>query len=258
MTSKRDSAWLSVERQKAAFEELLNRYPLDESEAALQEVLAARKVLFWRAGDPIEPLRALLARGGVLAIPTESSYGLGADPRNPEGVEAIYRIKGREGGKPLPVVVSGMEQLRDLGIDPGLPILEALAACWPAPLTAVLPIARPLPAAAGEPALAVRIPAHEGLRRLLAALGHGLTATSANPSGGAPVLDPEGAAELLAGAETGGNAAVVDGGVLPGGPPSTLVAIEASGPVVLRTGSFPVERLRERLDASRPPLEKDV
>ena len=106
---------------------------------------------FWRPGDPIEPLRALLARGGVLAIPTESSYGLGADPRNPEGVEAIYRIKRRERGKPLPVVVADLAQLADLGIDPGLPILEALAACWPAPLTAVLPIARPLPAAARCP-----------------------------------------------------------------------------------------------------------
>lgn len=213
---------------------------------------------FWRPDDPIEPLCALLARGGVLAIPTESSYGLGADPRNPEGVEAIYRIKGRERGKPLPVVVSDVRQLRDLGIDPGLPILEALAACWPAPLTAVLPIARPLPATAGESTLAVRIPAHEGLRRLLADLGHGLTATSANRSGGAPILDPDGAAELLAGADPGAGAAVVDGGILPGGPPSTLVAIEASGLVVLRTGSFPVERLRERLDASRRPLEKDV
>jgi L-threonylcarbamoyladenylate synthase len=204
-------------------------------------------VRFWRPGDPVEPLRSLVARGGVLAIPTESSYGLGADPRNPVGVEAIYRIKERERGKPLPVVVADLGQLRDLGIDPGLPILEALSACWPAPLTAVLPIARPLPAAAGEPTLAVRIPAHDGLRRLLAELGTGLTATSANRSGEAPVLDPEGAAELLAGAD----AIVVDGGVLPGGPPSTLVAIEASGPVVLRTGSYPVERLRERLGAPR-------
>jgi L-threonylcarbamoyladenylate synthase len=191
----------------------------------------------------------------VLAIPTESSYGLGADPGNPVGVEAIYRIKGRERGKPLPVVVADLAQLRDLGIDPGLPILDALMACWPAPLTAVLPIARPLPAAAGEPTLAVRIPAHDGLRRLLAQLGHGLTATSANRSGGAPVLDPQEAAELL---EFERDAAVVDGGVLPGGPPSTLVAIEMSGPVVLRTGSFPVERLREQLDASQQPLEKDV
>lgn len=202
----------------------------------------------WRWGDPVEPLRELLRRGGVLAIPTESSYGLGADPRNRKGVEAIYRIKGREPRKALPVVVADLEQLAGLGIDPDLSILKVLSACWPGPLTAVLPIVGPgIPAAAGEPTLAVRIPGHEGLRSLLAALGHGLTATSANPSGGEPVLDPKGAADLLEGED----AMVVDGGVLPGGPPSTLVAIEEGGPVVLRTGRFPVERLREALRAAQ-------
>jgi tRNA A37 threonylcarbamoyladenosine synthetase subunit TsaC/SUA5/YrdC len=90
------------------------------------------------------------------------------------------------------------------------------------------------------------------LRRLLAGLGHGLTATSANQSGGAPVLDPQGAAALLAGED----AMIVDGGILPGGPPSTIMAIEESGPVVLRAGSFPVERLRACL--TRQPMEKDV
>lgn len=216
----------------------------------------------WRPGDPIEPLRQLLARGGLLAIPTESSYGLGVDPRNSRGVEAVYRVKERDRGKPLPVVVSGVEQMRDLGIDPELSILEALSACWPGPLTAVLPIARPLPASAGEATLAVRIPGHEDLLRLLAELGHGLTATSANRSGEEPILDPAAVAELLAGADllggTGVDAVVVDGGILPGGPPSTLVAIEESGPVVLRTGSFPVERLRRQFGASPQPLERDV
>ncbi|HWM94497.1 MAG TPA: L-threonylcarbamoyladenylate synthase [Thermoanaerobaculia bacterium] len=202
---------------------------------------------FWRWGDPVEPLRELLRRGGILAIPTESSYGLGVDPRNSKGVEAIYRIKGREPRKALPVVVADLGQLADLGIDPDLSILKPLSACWPGPLTAVLPIDRLVPVSAGEATLAVRIPGHYGLRDLLAALGHGLTATSANPSGEAPVLDPAAAAELLAGED----AMVVDGGVLPGGPPSTLVAIEEAGLVVLRTGKFPVERLRDALRAAQ-------
>lgn len=201
----------------------------------------------WRWGDPVEPLRALLARGGVLAIPTESSYGLGTDPRNLAGVAAVYRIKEREAGKALPVVVSGRGQLADLGVDlgvdwgvePNLYIVDRLFEHWPAALTAVLPIARPLPASAGAATLAVRVPDHAGLRGLLAELGHGLTATSANRSGEAPVLDPAEAAALLGGTD----AVVVDGGILPGGPPSTLVAIEGGGLVVLRTGRYPSERL---------------
>jgi L-threonylcarbamoyladenylate synthase len=201
----------------------------------------------WRFGDPLAPLQAVLARGGVLAIPTESSYGLAVDPRNRTGVEAVYRIKGRDAGKALPVVVADIGQLGGLGIDPDLPILKPLSACWPGPLTVVLPLARPelqIPAAAGEGTLAVRVPEHAGLRRLLAALGHGLTATSANRAGEPPLTDP---VEVAVWLETGladGTAMIVDDGILPGGMPSTVVAIDESGPVVLRAGRFPVERLR--------------
>lgn len=200
----------------------------------------------FRFGDPVGPLRDLLARGGILAIPTESSYGLAADPRNPEGVGAIYRIKEREAGKPLLVVVSGREQLAGLGVDPNLYIVERLLALWPAPLTAVLPIERPLPASAGTRTLAVRIPEHPELRALLDDIGHGLTATSANRSGGEPILEPGEVAVLLAGED----AIVVDGGTLPGGAPSTLVAIEEGGLKVLRTGRFPAERLLEEFGRS--------
>jgi L-threonylcarbamoyladenylate synthase len=200
-------------------------------------------VKIFHFGDPLPPLRDLLARGGIVAFPTESSYGLGVDPRNLAGVEAIYRIKEREAGKPLPVVIAGRDQLAGLGIDPDLNIVERLLALWPAPLTAVLPVARPLPASAGTWTLAVRVPDHGPLRELLAALGHGLTATSANRSGEPPIVDPAALPDLLAGED----AMVVDGGVLPGGPPSTLVAIEGDRVVVLRSGRFPTERLEEDL-----------
>jgi L-threonylcarbamoyladenylate synthase len=203
-------------------------------------------VRIFRFGDPVAPLRDLLRRGGVLAIPTESSYGLGVDPWNRTGVETIYRIKEREAGKALPVVIAGREQLAGLGIDPDLHIVGGLLAFWPAPLTAVLPVARPLPASAGGLSLAVRVPDHDRLRELLAALGHGLTATSANRSGEEPLLDVEAVAGLLVGED----AMVVDGGTLAGGPPSTLVAIEEDGLVVLRTGRFAAERLIQDLGRS--------
>jgi L-threonylcarbamoyladenylate synthase len=194
----------------------------------------------WRWGEPVEPLARLVARGGVLAIPTESSYGLGVDPRSAPGVEAVLRIKGREGGKALPVVAASAEQLAGLGIALDLPILARLRRCWPGPLTAVVPIARPLPASLGGDTLAVRVPGHRRLRRLLADLGTPLTATSANRSGGEPLVEPAAVVELLAGED----AAVVDDGRLSGGPPSTLIALPAAagdGPrfVVLREGAYP-------------------
>ena len=87
---------------------------------------------------------AALAAGGVLAFATESSYGLGVDPRDPRGVEAIYRLKGRELGKPLPVVAADVPQLLALGVDPDAEALAWATPRWPAAITVVLPLAAPL------------------------------------------------------------------------------------------------------------------
>lgn len=207
-----------------------------------------QRALRWKWGEPIEPLRELVARGGVVAIPTESSYGLGVDPRNPEGVARVYRIKEREAGKPLPVVAGETAQLAGLGIDPDLPILRRLAGCWPGAVSVVVPVAGALPAAAGGGSLAVRVPGHERLRGLLLALGTPLTATSANRSGEEPVTEAREVAELLAGED----AVVVDCGRLPGGPPSTLIAPSPEGGFrVLRAGRVSAARLR-RLLAEAP------
>lgn len=194
---------------------------------------------FWHWGDPVAPLLATLRRGGVLAIPTESSYGLAVDPASPAGVAAVYRIKHREAGKPLPVVIAEISQLAAWGIDTDLPALQQVAAHWPAPLSVLLPLSEDLPAAAGSGQLAVRVPDHPALCRLLAELGTGLTATSANASGEPPILDPAELPALLAEAD----AVIVDGGLLPGGPPSTLVQPAGQGFTVLRPGRFAAERL---------------
>ncbi len=202
------------------------------------------RVLRWHWDEPLAVLRQVLAAGGILGIPTESSYALAVDPGNPAAVEAVYEIKARERGKPLLVVVADVAQATALGVAPDLPQLELLAELWPAPLTAVLPLARPVAAAAGASTLAVRVPAHAGLRRLLAALGSPLTATSANRSGEAPVVDPEDLDQLLAAGPA--PAVVVDGGVLPGGPPSTLVAWRDGELRILRRGAFEVAGLQHR------------
>ncbi|HXT51923.1 MAG TPA: L-threonylcarbamoyladenylate synthase [Thermoanaerobaculia bacterium] len=188
----------------------------------------------WRFGEPVAPLRALLARSGMLAIPTESSYGLAVDPRSAVGVEAIYRVKSRERGKPLPVVAADLAQLAELGVDLEGEAIHRACRVWPAAFSVVVSIAQPLPASAGERTLAVRVPDHAELRTLLAMVGTALTATSANLSGEPPLLDPVQVAGLLAAED----AIAIDGGVLPGGAPSTLVKWAGTNWSVLREGRF--------------------
>lgn len=188
----------------------------------------------WPLAVAAAEVAALLERGGLVAFPTESSYGLGADPRRAAGVAAVYRLKGREAGKPLPVVAASVEQLLALGVPADAPALAWARPRWPGALSVVLPLTAPLAASAGRREIAARIPAHPELCALLARLGHALTATSANPSGTPPLLDPDEVASWLLGQAV--EAAVIDGGRLPGGPPSTLVEWTAEGPRILRAG----------------------
>lgn len=191
-------------------------------------------VRFWRFADDPAVVAAALDRGAIVAIPTESSYGLAVDPRDAAAVERIFALKGRGAERALPVVGSGVADFVALGAAPDDPALRWAAERWPAALTVVVALAVPIPAASTAGTLAVRVPAHAELRRLLAALGRPLTATSANLSGQPPILDP---GEVAAWLESRGvDALVVDGGRLPGGPPSTLVAWRSGAPRVLRPG----------------------
>ena len=193
----------------------------------------------WRWSDDPSPLLDHLRSGGVIALPTESSYALGALPRSAKGIEAIEAIKGRQRGKPQPVVVADTDQIRDLGIEPDSPGLAEACRHWPAALSVVLPLNTPLAAAGHEPGIAVRIPAHSRLRALLRALGTGVTATSANRSGQLPITEVGPLRELLIDQSVW----IVDGGVLPGGPPSTLVRWNTDRFDVLREGRVPLPLL---------------
>ena len=176
----------------------------------------------------------MLARGGVAAIPTETFYGLAADPWSPEGCARVFAIKGRDAGKALPVLAASAADLGRLGVAAPPAALERIAALWPAPLTAVFALREPLPCTSGERSLAVRVPAHADLRRLLARTGP-LTGTSANRSGEPPAASAAAAAGALGSAGDW----LVDGGPTPGGLPSTIVDARADPPRVLRAGAFP-------------------
>ena len=204
------------------------------------------RVGWWSWGEPLEPLRRALSAGAPIALPTESSYSLAVDPHNERGVARVFMVKGRASGSPLPVVASSRAQIEALGCRFDDPRLEALAELWPAPLSLLLPLSGDLSAAAGSHRLAVRIPAHPRLRRLLDSLGIGLTATSANRSDEPPLTRPERVRELLAD-EPG--AMVVDDGRLAGGNPSTLVGVSEGKIEVLRRGAVSEEALKVCLGA---------
>ncbi len=187
-------------------------------------------------GEP-NVVRQALGAGRVLAIPTESSYGLAVDPRSAAGVEAVYRLKERDRGKPLPVVAADIEQALDLGIERSEAVRLA-ERHWPAALTVVAPLRAgvSVPAAGARDTLAVRAPAHDRLRALLRVVGHPLTATSANRSGEPPACSVEELETLLRGADV----LVVAGERTAGGPASTVVAWDTAGLRVLRRGRFEI------------------
>ena len=186
------------------------------------------------AGGGAGDLREAIAGGAVAAIPTETFYGLAADPRSAGGCARIVAMKGRPGEKALPVVAAGPGDLEALGVDAPAAVIERFAALWPAPLTVVFSLRAPLACTAGERSLAVRIPAHEPLRRLLARTGP-LTATSANLSGEPALASPDAVAAVFGSAID----VLVDGGDAPGGLPSTIVDARFDPPRVVRPGAFP-------------------
>ena len=207
----------------------------------------------YRPGFSLVPLRRHVAGGGVVAIPTESSYGLGVDPRSEVGVEAVFRLKGRARDRPLPVVVADLDQAEALGVKMHDRALREVRGMWPAPLTVLVEMKQPVPAMSGSDRLALRIPAHEGLRALLRELGHALTATSANLSGEAPVTRIEELKTLLADEEVWW----YDDGELAGGRPSSMVNWDRSKQRlrVLRQGRFELEKLADQSGCPQPYVE---
>lgn len=184
----------------------------------------------------------LLQQGQVVAIPTETVYGLAADARNPEAVEKIFAAKGRPQDNPLIVHIATMDQL-DALVTEIPPVAQNLAqAFWPGPLTMIFGRSDTIPAtvSAGLNTLAVRMPSHPTARRLIALSGCPLAAPSANTSGRP---SPTCAAHVME--DLGGRiAAVVDDGSCSVGLESTVVDVTSTPIRVYRPGAVTVEMLR--------------
>lgn len=178
--------------------------------------------------DQLQHAVAALERGGVAFLPTDTIYGLHALATNAGGVEKIVDLKGRGEEKPFVVIGASLEQLETLGVDFRRDVRELLTSIWPAPLTAVLPLRKPVAAARGAATLAVRVPALPWLRALLERTGP-LASTSANRSGEAPVSSPENLAPSL---HRGVDSLVSLG--LYVGEPSAIVDFTSDEPRVIR------------------------
>lgn len=206
----------------------------------------------------IEDAAQRLARGEVVALPTETVYGLGADAADAAAVAAVYRIKGRPADHPLIVHVPDAAQARWWGeIDAQGERL--IAAFWPGPLTLIVRRRAGVPdfACGGEPTVGLRCPAHPVAQALLQAFarhgGHGVAAPSANRFGRVSPTRAEHVAHDLAGFEDGMLHLVVDGGPCEVGLESTIVDLSRGEAVLMRPGSISVEELARVLGhAPRP------
>lgn len=189
----------------------------------------------------------ILQAGGLVAMPTETVYGLAGDARNDRAVARIFAAKNRPQFNPLIVHLPDLDSVARYALL--TPQARALAAAfWPGPLTLVLPLRAdaglsPL-VTAGHETVAVRLPAHPLARRLLQAFGGPLAAPSANPSGR---VSPTRADHVMTGL-AGRIEAVLDGGPCAVGVESTIVALDGL-PALLRPGGVAVEAIEAVLGA---------
>jgi len=204
------------------------------------EVLTLREDL--ASPDIIERIADVLRRDGVMAYPTETFYGLGAACLSRAGIRKVYRLKKRDPRKPLSVIVSDLDMVREIAAGPLPPGLFRLAGeFWPGPLTVVLKAAPGFPAAllGTGGTVGLRIPPAPWLRRLVFELSAPVTATSANLTGEKELADPADVRRLFEGRVE----LIIDGGRTPGGRPSTVLDLTREPAVILRDGAIPAAAL---------------
>lgn len=198
------------------------------------------------AVDPEQPdVRAIAAAaavieaGGLVAFPTESFYGLGADALDTEAIARVFEVKGRPEQKALLVLVDSIDMAAGLAARISDGARALMARHWPGPLTLVLEAAARVPAGltGGTGTIGVRMPGHAVARALVRSAGRPITAPSANPSEAAP---PRTAAAVR-GYFEGLVELILDGGTTAGGPGSTVADCTVWPPRILRQGPVVVE-----------------
>ncbi|MCK9175524.1 MAG: L-threonylcarbamoyladenylate synthase [Desulforhopalus sp.] len=198
------------------------------------------------------PAVEILKRGGIVAIPTESSYGLAVDARNEMALQRLYQLKHRPQNKPLLVLVSSPAQILVERLATAIPSqYEGLISqFWPGPLTLVFKADNSVNdiITGGTKTIGVRMSPHRSASALVEAFGTAVTATSANISGLAPCVSAEAVVEMFG----EGVNCVLDGGRADG-LPSTLVILDEGRVKILREGQISREMLSQSLSQTAFP-----
>lgn len=191
----------------------------------------------------LAPAVDILRAGGVVAFPTDTYYGLAADPAQPAAVRKIFELKGRRHGEALPLIAVSIEDVEQFSGPLAPPEARLAAQFWPGPLSILVPAPVRVDAAVhgGTGTLAVRVPAHPVARALAGAFGAPITATSANRSGQPAARRADELTWLDAAV------CIIDAGETAGGPPSTVVDVRTHPPRLVRAGAVPWDRVLRSL-----------
>ena len=186
-----------------------------------------------------------LARGCVIGIPTDTLYGLAADPFNLAAVDEIYRVKGRPETRALPILVNSLEQAMLLARETPRNFVQLAEKFWPGALTLVVEAATrlPLKVTANTGRIAVRWPGSEVVRRLIAEFDGPITGTSANISGFPACSNAEQVMKQLGDRLP----LVLDGGETGAALPSTIVELHGDTWKIIREGAIPVTEIERAL-----------
>ena len=192
--------------------------------------------------DALEEAAKWIRTGGLVALPTDTLYGLAADPFRADAVARVFTVKGRAEGHALPLIAADADQIA-ARLSPLSPVAERLAAkFWPGPLTLLIPapaaLARDVTGGTGR--VAVRVPAHDIARAICRAADRPITATSANRSGQPATADPAEVERALGGDID----LLIDTGPTRGGPPSTIVDVNGAAPRLVRAGAVSWEDIQ--------------
>lgn len=179
-----------------------------------------------------------LASGGLVAFPTETFYGLGANANDRRAVLRVFAVKGRPEWKPLLVLVDSFEMAESLAVEVPQAARDLMERHWPGPLTLVFKASSSLAVelTAGTGTIGIRMPGHPVALGLVRAAGFPITAPSANPSGAPPPTTAGQVYESLKEAID----LILDGGPTKGGLPSTLLDVSVTPPKLIREGAVTV------------------